>query len=193
MAVVIHSLCAEATVAQEPVERSSSSSSPFRCVFDSRGHVLRAQLIGHEAEHRAALGLLRLGQRRQVVPLVGHHLRQADADRPDGGHQRLGSLFRPAVRGPKDLRDPLLRLRLRGWAAGGFCHARQENRVGRERQDVIGDLTASLAACAPGPGARSAPRPTDRPACGSRSAPRSRGSPPPESRIPSPTSRSSRE
>ena len=31
MAVVIHSVCADATVDQEPVERSSSSSSAFRC------------------------------------------------------------------------------------------------------------------------------------------------------------------
>ncbi len=30
MAVVIHSFWAEATVAQDPVDRSSSSSSPFR-------------------------------------------------------------------------------------------------------------------------------------------------------------------
>ena len=31
MAVVIHSDCAEATTAHEPVERSSSSASAFRC------------------------------------------------------------------------------------------------------------------------------------------------------------------
>ena len=37
MAVVIHSVCADATIDHEPVERSSISSSAFRCSLEPLG------------------------------------------------------------------------------------------------------------------------------------------------------------
>ena len=120
MAVVIHSVCADATMDHEPVERSSSSSSAFRCVVEPLGDGAGAQPVGHDGEHGAALALLRLGQRGQVVALVGDHLRQPDADGPDGRRQGPGGLLRPAVRRAEDVRDPLVRLRLGRRTSGRF-------------------------------------------------------------------------
>ena len=78
---------------------------------------------------------LRLGQRRQVVPLVGDHLGEPDADGADGRRRGPWRLPRPALRRPQDVLDPLVRLRLGRRTSGRFCHARQENRVGRQKQD----------------------------------------------------------
>ena len=86
-------------------------------IFHPLGDVLGAQLVRHQRQDGPALALLRLRQRSQVVALVGHHLGEADADRPDGRHQRLGGFLGPAVGGLEDLLDPLLRLRLGGRAA----------------------------------------------------------------------------
>ena len=81
------------------------------------GEVL-ADLATGDGGTRHEIGFLRLGQGGQVVALVRHHLRQADADGPNRRHQRARRLPRPAVRGPHDLLDACVRLGLGGGAAG---------------------------------------------------------------------------
>ena len=121
MAVVIHSVCAVATIAHDPVERSSISSRAFRCC--SRPWVTGCpEPVRDERKDGAALRFLRLGKGSQIVALVGHHFGQADADRPDGREKGGGGLLRPAVGRPENLYHPLLRLPVRRRSPCRFCH-----------------------------------------------------------------------
>ena len=119
-----------------PGDKGSATLPPGEIAAIRRMEAQRgAEAIGHHAQHGAALAFLRLGQRRQVVSLVGDHFGEPDADSPDGRREGPWSLPRPAVRRAQDVGYPLVRLRLWRRTSGRFCHARQKNRVGRQKQD----------------------------------------------------------
>jgi len=82
-------------------------------MLDALDHRLGPKAVGYQRQYSAALGFLRLRQRGKVVPLIRHHLREADTHRPDWRHQRSGGLPGPAVCGPENLPDSLLSLVIR--------------------------------------------------------------------------------
>ena len=92
MAVVIHSVCADATIDQRAGGAELQLLQRLQVLLQPLGDRRGPEPVGHEAQHGAPLALLRLGQRGQVVPLVGDHLGEPDADRPDGGRQSARGL-----------------------------------------------------------------------------------------------------
>ena len=64
-----------------------------------------AELLDQDGEHLGPIALLRRRQRGEIVPLVRHHLGQANTDRADRVPQFLGGFLGPALRGAPDISE----------------------------------------------------------------------------------------